>query len=179
MKRAAGLTLIELLIALALFSVIGTLCWRATTQMVDGRAAIGDELARWNDIARALQRVESELSALLPTAGVLVRASDDEAAQPLVFVTLGEGDGPARSAFRVESGRLDWLYQPAGDALQEAETTPLLDGVELLDWRFLAAGEWSDEWPPEGAEADEQPDAVAVELELSDAGTILRVFALR
>ena len=178
MKHARGLTLIELLIALALFGVIGTLCWRATVQMIDGRAVVGAELERWRDIGRAVQRVETELTAALPGADTFARARGAAPEQPLAFVTLGLGQGGARSAFRVEAGYFDWLLWAEREGVSAPEVVPLLDGVSSLTWRFLHEGAWADEWPEAQAAAG-LPDAVALELELSDVGTITRIFALR
>lgn len=179
MRRQRGLTLIELLIALTLFGVIGALCWRATVHMVDGRAAIGDELSRWRDIGRALQRVESELSAVLPASDAFARGAADGPSKPLVFGTLGEGRGAMRSAFRVQDGRFDWLLWADGRRDQAPEVVPLLDGVQALRWRFLLDGQWGAQWPPAQAVEVALPQALALELELGDAGTITRVFALR
>ncbi|HRP98513.1 MAG TPA: prepilin-type N-terminal cleavage/methylation domain-containing protein, partial [Rhodocyclaceae bacterium] len=59
--RCRGLTLVELVVALAVFAILGTLTWRGTAQLVDGGAAVDRELERWREIGRALHIIESEL----------------------------------------------------------------------------------------------------------------------
>jgi general secretion pathway protein J len=173
-----GLTLIELIVALALFAVIGTLCWRASAQMIDTRSSIGDALQRWRDIGRAVARIEDELLSVAPGT---VTVFDDTAGanrRLVAFPTLGVEAGIARSALRFADGRLDWLYWADGNASRAPEVIVLLDGVARFDWRYLADDGWRPDWPPQGGGGAALPSAVAIELELDDVGTISRVFAL-
>lgn len=196
--RAAqrGLTLIELMVALVLFATVGVLTWQASSRMADGRAHIGAELERWRTISRALHRVELELLQIAPPqlgAAVggeavltLTRTGDTDGAGSgasllrLALVDSG-GDGPQRCGFRFADGRFAWLVWPdrRGDGTPDARI--LLDAVAALRWRFLSQGEWQDAWPADGSASGTAalPDAIALELELTDAGTLTRVFALR
>jgi type II secretion system protein J len=55
---------------------------------------------------------------------------------------------------------------------------PLLDKVRDVRWRFLSGGNRVDAWPP-GERRSALPEAVILELELADHGTLTRFIALR
>ncbi|MBP7640762.1 MAG: prepilin-type N-terminal cleavage/methylation domain-containing protein, partial [Thauera sp.] len=61
-----GLTLIELMVAMALLGVVGVLTWRATSQLVDARERIGAELSRWQAVVHASALIERELMQIAP-----------------------------------------------------------------------------------------------------------------
>ena len=71
-RKARGLTLIELMVAMALLGVVGVLTWRATSQLVDARARIGGELERWQAVVRQLF---CSVSAMCGRSSRLVRAA--------------------------------------------------------------------------------------------------------
>ena len=68
MRRVRGLTLIELMVALAVFAVLGLLSYRALAQIGDHRQRIGAELARCREIGRGMLRVETDLLQLAAPA---------------------------------------------------------------------------------------------------------------
>ena len=173
--RQRGLTLIELMIALALFAVIGVLCWRATVQLVDARDAVSVEVTRWRELDRAFARIEAELANLAPGAAPVL--STAAGASELALTTTGDGGLTTATRFRAAQGRLDWLLADNAEGAG-LEVVPLLDSVRRAEWRFLADDRWTAEWPDAEMPAA-LPDAIALELELDDAGTVSRVFALR
>lgn len=187
-RRQHGLTLIELSVALALFAVLGLLSWRATAQLADNRDRVGAELERWREISAAMQRVETELLQVAAPA----RPANSDAPPALQLLRSGDGhsselrllalapDGARRSALRYSGQRLDWLVWPDRNGLGTVQAYPLLDGVTAVRWHFAAGGSRRDDWPPAASSnLGELPTAVEIELELGDAGTFHRLFALR
>lgn len=184
-RSSAGLTLIELMVAVAVFAVLGVLSWQGLSRIADGQARVEAELARWRAIDRALHRIEGRLlqaaayeaaAARRPQA-VLEHAPGDPTAA-LGFQALAPG-GARREAFLLEGGALQWRRWPSREAAGNAQTDPLLEGVAGLRWRFVAEGATAAAWPPADAASHRLPAAVELELELADAGRIARVFALR
>lgn len=187
-----GLTLIELMVALALFATVGLLTWHASTRLIDGRAHIGAELERWREISRALHRLELELLQIAPPqlgagpggeAVLRLEHADDGSSLLRVLLVDSGGDGPLRCGFRFAGGQFSWLQWPGlrGDASTAPEAIPLLEAVAAVRWRFLSEGEWRERWPPPAGNPalTGLPDAIAFEMDLADAGTFNRVFALR
>jgi general secretion pathway protein J len=196
-RHDAGLTLIELMVALALLGVIGLLTWRATSQLVDARARIGSELAHWQAVVHASALIERELLQIAPPelaegrqpqalrALELESASDGRRSR-LAWTVIGGEQGFGRVEIRHQDRRLDALVWPDREALGEPIRLPLLDEVDALHWRLFAAGQAHSQWPAtgerqrnRGATAAPLPDAVEFTMELADVGPVTRVFALR
>ena len=193
-KPARGMTLIELLVALALFSVLGMLTWRATAQMIDTQTRVSTEIERWRSIARAIHLIELEILQIaapaLPATSTASPAlallrSANGADSELRLIALGrEGEGARRVGFRFSNAQLEWLIWPNREALGAPEIYPLLQDVQAVRWYFLTTDVGSTQarsahWPPAGGKGDTLPAAIELELDLPDAGTITRLFALR
>ena len=188
--RSAGLTLIELMVAMALLGVIGILTWRATSQMVDARIRIGDELSRWQAVVSASALIERELMQIAPaelTAGASLPGLELETGDNgsrLAWTVVGGEHALGRIEIRHRDRRLEAIVWPDRDAHGEPVRLPLLEGVEALRWRLLAGGETHAQWPTVDGRnrvfrATALPEAVEFTLELTDVGPITRVFALR
>lgn len=187
--RCHGLTLIELVVAMALFATLGLLTWRATSQVIDSRTRVSIELARWRDISTAVQHIELDLlQVTLPdptksgtaTPGFELRRTADGLENELSLVTMtADGSGSQRIGYRYVDGRLVWLQWPNRNGTGLPAEYPLLDKVKAVRWRFVADGTTSTDWPRSGQTAPLLPAAVELELELPDAGTLTRLFALR
>ncbi len=200
-RDGAGLTLIELMVALALLGVVGLLTWRATSQLVDGRERIGTELSRWQAVVHASALIERELRQIAPPelaeglrqAGTAVDLptleleADTEGQQSrLAWTVVGGEQGFGRVEIRHQDRRLEALVWPDREARGEPIRLPLLDEVAALRWRLLAGGQIHGEWPltenrqrGPAARVTALPDALEFTLELADVGPITRVFALR
>lgn len=204
-RRGAGLTLIELMVAMALLGVVGVLTWRATSQLVDARERIGAELSRWQAVVHASALIERELMQIAPPelaegtvtsgaaagaalAALELEAEPDGRRSRLAWTVIGGEQGFGRVELRHQDRRLEALVWPDREARGEAVRLPLLDGVDTLRWRLLAAGQAHMQWPTAEnggrrrgriALVTPLPEAVEFTLELADVGTIVRVFALR
>ncbi len=204
-QRGAGLTLIELMVAMALLGVVGVLTWRATSQMVDARERIGAELSRWQAVVHASALIERELMQIAPpelaesaaasgpatdTAlpALELEADPDGHRSRLAWTVVGGEQGFGRVELRHQDGRLEALVWPDREARGEAVRLPLLDGVNALRWRLLAAGRAHTQWPAAESPSRRRgrvapitplPEAVEFTLELADVGPIVRVLALR
>ncbi len=192
-RSDAGLTLIELMVALALLGVIGLLTWRATSQLVDARTRIGTELAHWQAVVHASALIERELMQIAPPElaeggqrALELEAAGDGRRSRLAWTVIGGEQGFGRVEIRHQDRRLEALVWPDREALGEPIRLPLLDEVDALHWRLLAAGQAYSQWPAteerqrnRGVTAPPLPDAVEFTMELADVGPVTRVFALR
>jgi len=196
--RRAGFTLIEVLVALAIFAIMAGVAFRGLGAVIDAKERITGENRQWRDIAMALSMIERDLAAaanrpgrsredlvLPPFAGNALELGRDMS--PLQFSRMGEGLAPARRVgYRLQGNTLELLAYPAIDAApgDEPAAYPLLDGVQRFSTRFLdAAGNWVARWPAAGdAQATKRgeplPRAVEVRIALAAGGEITRIVAL-
>ena len=188
-----GLTLIELMVALAIFAVLGVLSYRGLAEVATSRTHLEAGFERWRAIGRSMQRIDTDLqqvvspaasatglpsegSALAATGMILGRTASG--GPELQFLRLDDARGVRRVGFRLVDGRLEWLRWSGREALGQPSVDPLLDGVRGMRWRFLLDNVRTDAWPP----ADRRsllPDAIILELDLADVGTLTRLIALR
>jgi len=195
--RQRGLTLIELMVALAIFAILGVLSYRALAEVATSRTRLEESFERWRAIGRCVQRIEADLTQVVAPAGgsamstggglpagsqaapamVLGRTANGGGPE-LQFLRLDEGRGVRRVGYRLVDGRLDALRWSGREAFGEPAAEPLLAGVRNLRWRFLLNNNRVDAWPP-GDQRTALPDAVILELELPEVGVITRLLALR
>ena len=188
--RQRGLTLIELMVALAIFAVLGVLSYRALAEVSTSRTRLEEGFERWRSIGRAMQRIDTDLLQLVAPATSSSPTTSAQASPPLLLtraasggaelqlLRLDEARGVRRVGYRLVDGRLDWLRWSGRDAFGEPTVEPLLGNVRNVRWRFLTGGNRVDAWPP-GDRRSTLPDAVILELELPDHGTLTRFIALR
>ena len=175
---AAGFTLIEVLVALALFALISGAGFTMLDQVLRTQSRTEGRLDRLAAIQRAMHVVTNDF---LQARGRSFTAEPEDAG---VVVGLRRNaadlaEGAVRLTYRMQDGALRRIVQRvAGPPI--AEQTLLAD-VSLAEWRFYdpQAG-WVTDWPPAGqlpGAAPPNPRAVELRLTLAD-GNLLRRVAL-
>lgn len=201
MPRARGFTLLELLVAMAVLAVVGTLAFRGLNSVSEAAERLQAETRHWDgvtllfsqmseDSAMAVERTvrdgSDHVRAPLLLRGVPVDSERAEDAQ-LVITRLGNGDGtaaqsaPRRVGYRLRGSTLEYLVWPALDAAPGAmpATFPILEHVSDLKLQALALdGRWVTTWPTEALPA-ELPQAIRVQLILAGGEDIFRILPLR
>ena len=125
-----GLTLIELMVALAVFAVLGLLAWRGIERMVDGSQRVEAELARWQQIGRAVARIESDLMQLVvPSAGLETVAQGSSGDPPALW--LYQSDEMERASEPVTAQPTQQASQPFGKDSTLSLLVMVSDGAGL------------------------------------------------
>jgi general secretion pathway protein J len=194
-SRSRGFTLIEVLLALAIFGVISVLAYRATAALTDGEARLSAEAQRWRNLEALFARFEADIRQAIPRdsrigprtePAWLALVADGAGNAALVFSRAGAefADEPGiagqRIGYRLRGHAVEIAYWPQLD--NAADRPPavytLVDGVTAFRIAYLSrAGGWRDSWPVQGEAA--LPRAVRVELTLNSGEVIERWFALR
>ena len=149
-----GFTLVEVIIALALFALIA----------LAGVTLLGSVLRVQHGTQGRLERLADEQRALFVIAddfGAMANAPLTASAAGVEF-TRRTAAGPRTVRYALTDG----VLQRALD--HGAQVQQLLGGVAALRWSYYVRGKgWSERWPPSPEQAQAWPAAVAAELELA------------
>jgi general secretion pathway protein J len=193
-----GFTLLELLVALAVFAVIGIAAYSGLKSVLTTRASVEAETQRLNRLQMALYFIERDVEQIVArpvrdefgqTRPALQGADSDN---PLLIFTRDGWDNPLqrpRAGLQRVSYRLDgnvllrgyWqTLDRAGD--NTLNETPLLENVEAVHLRFLdQANRWQRQWPradQTDAASAGLPRALEISLQLAGWGEIIRLLPL-
>lgn len=200
-----GFTLLELLIAIALFALLGLGTYRMLETVLRSDEAVRAQELRLREISRAIWAVERDLQQAAPRP---VRDGYGDEQNAFVGQPSGTDEGQAfeftRSGWRNPTGlnranlqRVRWRL--SGDQLErlywvvldrdvdsEPRIQKVLEGVQELRVRYLAQERaWHEEWPPfdpvrvnPEAQAQRMPLALELTLEHERYGTLTRLLRL-
>jgi len=154
----SGLTLVEVLVSLSLFALIGIAGFAIIDSVLTVRDRTEGRLERLGDVERALHLLRLDFeqagSGALVFDGVAVSFSREDA---------DRGDA-VEIAYHADDGTLIRRVRPA---LSPPTFQRLLSGVEDARWRFYSKGAgWRDDWPVPGNGPAPLPDAVEIDLAL-------------
>lgn len=149
-----GFTLLEVLLALLLMSLIGLACWRLFDSVLRSEAASRGHTQALGRLQQALAVIENDVRHGLFAPGTCASAYGvGLQAQHLYWLRAGVGnplDAPRSDLRQVEYRVHDGTLWRHARALEHAAGQPqrLLDGVSQLRWRLYAPGAgWQLQWP--------------------------------
>jgi general secretion pathway protein J len=195
--RNKGFTLFEILVAMAVFAILGVMAWTAMAGMVRQQELTTASMDRFRQIQQGVTILSRDLEHIRPrpirgaSHGDMLPAlrGGDFLEFPLEF-TRGGVRNPLdqvrtsmqRVAYRIEGETLTRYSWNLLDRTPDASPLPmpLIDDVTLVEVRFLdPAGEWSDEWPPASVVTESNPflmpRAVEIRIEIEDFGDVRRL----
>jgi general secretion pathway protein J len=172
-----GFTLIELMCALVILSLLALMSFRGLAAVIDSRERVAQETGKWRSASGFFARLQRDVQLSAPRP---VRAG----AQRFEFTRLAAAEGreaPQRIAYLLnESREIElWLWSaPEGASGGVPTRHVVLSGVAELELRYLDARlAWAESWPLSGP--DPLPRALKVRLVLASGEELVRVFSLR
>jgi len=193
-NRDRGFTLLELIVAVAVFAVVATLAYSGLDLMLRSRASLEGEADRQRAVELAVLGLERDLRQALarPVRGPYgeeqpALMGSAGAAEWTVLDLTSSRDGVHPVAGRVRYAVVDGALWRARDPVldrsprESARNRRVLADVQRMSFRYVAgARQRLDQWPPRtGITAPERlPRAVEVTLVLADRGEISRLIEL-
>lgn len=199
-SNVRGFTLLELLVAMAIFAVIGALALGGLNAVLAQQEIARRQLDRLNDVQRAVRLLTADFSQLNPryvrdalgtpelpivspcTVEYLVCLTRDGWRNPFAQFPRGTLQ---RVQYALEDGKLARSYWAVMDRtlVNEPREQVLLEDVEAFEVAYLdqasTTGEWSLQWPPltstGGASSNAVLEAVRISITLKDWGEIVRI----
>jgi general secretion pathway protein J len=193
--RAGGFTLLEILVALAIFAIASVIAYRGLDAVASTKSALDKEIRFWRELGLVFDRMEEDFLQSVPHP---LRDAQDVLRVPLrggnaendgengFFVELirqDENRAQVRMRYLCEQGRL--MLRVAAVSFPGVTDgnggltidTLLLPAVERCEAAFLGeANVWLAEWP--GDQALARPRAIRVRLAPTEYGSFERVFHL-
>ena len=183
--KQQGFTLIEIMIAMAIFAMLSLLAYQILSASVKNSEIAQEHTARLNEIQTAFSLLERDLIQILPRQSNTEEAFLSTTETSLRFTTIGSY-AAAEPLSASDLAQVEWSItdhaltrsvnpQPS-PSLSDASTLSaltMLTGVRTLHWRFYSTG-WTDRWSQTGT----FPEAIELVVTLEDMGEIRRLFLL-
>jgi general secretion pathway protein J len=192
-NRNQGFTLLEVLIAIAIFSVVSLASFTIFDTVLRGDESSKLRSDRQNELQRAFFLIERDVMQIAKRSlringeapsNVFIQTADDSFLadnQAMAFVRNGwtnPGLLLPRSdmqsvAYRLEDNTLERLHYNFVDAVvgQEPTIRPLISNVSELSFEFYDGQKWQAKWS-----GNTLPLAIAIEIETDDFGNLRRQF---
>lgn len=197
-RRVAGFTLLELLVAMGIFAVIGAMALGGLNTVVSQTTIAREQMDRLAQLQRAIRLMSSDFNGLAPrfvrdelgSAGEAPLLADGRLFGVELRLTRGGWPNPAglphrgtlqRVQYRLDDDKLIREYWPVMDHVlgQEPRSEELLSGVDEFRLLYLDnQDEWQAQWPPAqtaNTVASQRPRAVRILLELQGWGPVERL----
>jgi len=197
-KISKGFTLLELLIAIAVFAVMSAMAYGGLNNVILNSSHSEAALERIHAVQRAIFVINRDLTQITSRdirdefGNTQPYLTTNNTIDYLIEFSRSGHRNPAklkrsnmlRVAYKHEDKTLSRLFWPQLDRVQGMEPyeTALLDKVNNVELRYLdTSNQWQTQWPPSTAAAPgggtpiPRPVAIELKIELEDWGEITRI----
>ncbi len=196
MSKLKGFTLLELLIAISIFSIMAALAYGGLQLMLDGSQRLEQSANELTAMQRAFLFMQQDIEQLTTRSirdefgsqeEALSGGNDDE----LLYLTRGGVNGVIRGGsdlrrveYQLSEGSLKRRVWSVLDRVQGSEYSLLhlmsdVQGVELRFMGYDKSDDWHNYWPPESKTGVNMlPKAVEVTIKTKKFGAVSRLFVV-
>jgi general secretion pathway protein J len=195
-RTETGFTLVEVLVTLAVFSMLSLLGGAVLNQSLSAKAQSDQMQHSIEDLQVARATLKADLAQIslratrdaYGTQEPMVFAGGDTASLGTVLKLVRDGwQNPLGQDRRSSLQRVDYVLEDGkllrrvyprldGQAEGSAQTQVLLKGIENLSVSFLVDGQWRTAWVVPALGPYVLPEAVAIDLETRSLGMLRQVF---
>lgn len=199
MKNKNGFTLIEILVALFIFSIISAITVGVLHTALTVNSRTGENSDRLQQLQIAMILIERDIEQtinrpIIDNSGHQQPALEGKNTDNYIEFTHGGFMNPLAAFQRSTLQRVAYLLNEnklirrTWPVLDRAPNTqyndrPLLDNIVNMNIQFLdSENQWHDEWPPNNnasQENDQLPIAVQIHLSIKNWGEITRLFPIQ
>jgi general secretion pathway protein J len=185
-KRSGGLTLVEVLVALAILGLLSLLAYRALDSTLRARERTTMEAERWRELSFFFGRLQDDVGQIA-SRGPRLPSGERQPVwkggeSSLELATFAGGRQVLRQVhYRLQDGIVELRLWPVFDAAPGTapEVHRIAHSIRSLRFSFLdASRRWVGEWPPRTG-GSEIPFAIRVEVTMIDGTRVSRLFAVR
>ena len=175
--RGGGFTLLELLVAISVLSLVSLIAWRGLDSLVRTRERLQPEAEEVRELLVAFGQIERDLAQVVSTAfvplaaaPVVVRSGTPAGLEMVRMAPATEGQTSAVQlvVYELRDGRLMRLSSAPTNVVGTAPTTELVETPLLADVQALRIRVWQPGrgWAPPEAAVPSNPRAAPAGLEL-------------
>ena len=195
-KKQLGFTLIEVLIAIAIFAILSVLAYGGLNSVIESKQQTEDALTRLRQLQLTMTKLQRDIEQVSAReakdefGGSLLKLSSGQDSELLIQFTRNGWRNPAeltrshlqRVAYKLDEDKLIRMTWPYVDRAQDSQVieTLLIDNISEIKFKFYDSESWSDNWPSQSTftsdEPQDLPRAVEVTLKMGDWGEIVRLF---
>ena len=194
MKFKKGFTLLELLVALSIFSILSVMAYAGLQTVITTKTTMQQSAERIAEVQLVMMRISNDLRQAVSRKirdeyGDFSPAMQSEKNGDVTMAWTRAGyRNPAqltrsniqRVAYKLEQEKLIRITWPVLDRAQDTEAmeSEVISNVDSIEWRYLNnENEWLSSWPEEGEKIGlyPLPKAVELTLELQDWGKVKRL----
>lgn len=199
-NRERGFTMIEVVIAVAIFAVLYLAAYGGLSSVITSKQETEQALIRLKQLQLTMSKLQRDIEQTTDRdgkdelGGTLRKIASGVNSDLLLELSRNGWRNPAgltrshlqRVAYRLDEDQLIRMTWPFVDRAQDSQAseTTLIDNIVSAELRFYDdEGEVSDTWPTATAQTSddpiELPRAVELTLELGDWGKVVRIFRVK